>query len=102
MVWIEDIVGPHYCHEVLGFAQVDYVVCVTREHMYGQDPVSADFELDRLVWLADLEVDTDLALLDQSMTADYYEELPLAVKSALAFLYLALSCLQKTAHGLWS
>ena len=55
--------------------------------MYGLYAVATDFKFDRLIWLACLEVDAQLAFLDQSVTADYEEEFPLAVVSVLAFCY---------------
>ena len=37
VLWIEGFVGPHQGHEVFGLAKVDYIMCVSWQHMYCLD-----------------------------------------------------------------
>ncbi len=84
MVRVEDLVGPHQRYEVFGLAQIDYVVCISRQHVHGLDICLALCFVEACTCLACLEVDAQLAFLDQPMAAYYDEELPLAVVPALA------------------
>ena len=45
-IWIENLVAVHDGHEVFGFAQVDDVVGVAREHDDGLDLVATHLEFD--------------------------------------------------------
>ena len=72
MIRVEDLVGPHERDEFLRLAQVDDVVGVSGEHVDGLDSVAVDFKLEDFVR-------ADFALLDQAVTGDDDEELPLGV-----------------------
>ena len=78
MIFIKLLVRPHNCDKVLRFAQIDNVMRVTGQHMYRFYYITADLKIQYLVG-------TYFALLDQSVTGDDDEKLPLAVVPVLAF-----------------
>lgn len=77
MLRVEDFVAVHYCDEVFGVAEVYDVMGVAREHNHALDFVSADFEFYHFVGAF-------FALLDESVTFDNDELLPLGVMPVLA------------------
>ena len=76
MFRVEDLVGVHHRHKVLGVGEVDDVVGVAGEHDDAPYPVSAHLVLDDLVGAL-------LPHLDQPMTAHHDELLPLGVVPVL-------------------
>ena len=96
-VGIEDFVAVHDGNEVLGVGEVDDVVGVAREHDDGLNLIARDFILyDTILANSDVvgfrwfqsfrrfHVRIFGAKLNESMTADYDEGLPLAVMPMLA------------------
>ena len=78
LVGIEDLVGPHEGNEILGLAEVDDVMRVSRQHVNRLDLLTADLKLDDLVG-------ADLPLLNEPVARDHNKELPLAVVPVLPF-----------------
>ena len=76
MSGIELFVCPHERNEGLGIAQVDDIVRETRQHMDGLDLVARNLELPHLVAV-------DAPFLDEPVTRNDDEELPLAVMPML-------------------
>ena len=76
LIRIEELVGVHDGDEVLSVGEVDVVVGVARQHVDGLDVVATDFELYHLIG-------AKLALLNQTMSRHYDEELPLGVVPVL-------------------
>ena len=77
MPGIEDFICPHYGDQVFRVGEIDDIVGVSRQHMDSLDTVARDLKLDDFVR-------TDLALLDEAVTGDNDEELPLAVVPVLS------------------
>ena len=63
---------------MFGVAEVDDVVRVAGKHVDALDVVARDFKLDDFIR-------AELALLNEAVTADHDEELPLGVVPVLAF-----------------
>ena len=76
VVGIKQLIRPHEGDEVLGVAEIDDVVRPAGDHVDGFDLVAADLK-------ADFFIRVDIALLDQRVTANNNEELPLAVVPVL-------------------
>ena len=77
MVRVKGLVCPHDCYQVLGIGQVNDVVRVAGEHVYGLDFVAAHFEFDHFVG-------ADLAFLNQGASAHHDKEFPLGVVPVFA------------------
>ena len=75
---IKLFVCPHYRYQVFGLGEVDDVMCVAGEHVYGFYLVATYFELYHLVGAY-------LAFLYKSVTTHHYKELPFAVVPMLSF-----------------
>ena len=58
---IEDLVAVHDCYEVFGFAQIDDVMGVAREHLHGLNLPAAHFVVPDFIRSL-------LAKLDKAMT----------------------------------
>ena len=78
LLWIENLVAVHHCDEVFGVGEVDDVVGVAGEHVDALDVVASDFKFDDFIG-------AQLALLDEAVTADNDEKLPLGVVPMLTF-----------------
>ena len=76
MLRVEEFIGPHEGDEVFRFGEVDDVVGVARQHVDRLDLLSADLKLQHLIR-------PDLPFLNQGVTGDDDEELPLAVVPVL-------------------
>ena len=76
MVGIEQLVRPHKGDEVLCVAEINDIMRPAGDHVNSFDLVAADLK-------ADLFIRVDIALLDQRVTADDDEELPLTVMPML-------------------
>ena len=68
-VRIEHLVAVHHCHQILGVAEVDDVVRITRKHVHRLDVVAAHLKLDNFVRAF-------LALLNQPATFHDDEKFP--------------------------
>ena len=76
MVGVKQLVCPHESDEVLGITQIDDIMRPAGDHVDGFDLLAADLK-------ADLLIRVDIALLDQRVTTDNDEELPLTVMPVL-------------------
>ncbi len=78
LLGVENLIAVHHCDKVLCIAEVDDVVRVARQHVNALDVVTSHFKLYYFVG-------AEFAFLNQSVTADHDEELPLGVVPVLAF-----------------
>ena len=89
MVGVKLLVGPHDCHQIFRFTQIDNIVDIARQHMNGLNPAAADLKFD-------LFIGADLTFLNQPVSGHDHEEFPLfwqqgyaseAARAALAFAF---------------
>ena len=77
MIRIKDFICPHHGHKVLGLAQVDNVVGISRQHVDSLNLLPAHFKFDYFIR-------ANLSLLDQAMTGNNNEEFPFAIMPVLS------------------
>ena len=77
MVRIEYFITGHHRDQVFRLGQVDDIVRPAGNHVDGLDLVSRDLELHHFAGV-------DVALLNQPVTGDHDEQLPLAVMPVLS------------------
>jgi len=77
MAGVKLLVGPHDCHQIFRFAQIDNIVGIARQHMNSLDPVAADLKFD-------LFIGADLTFLNQPVSGHHHEKFPLAVVPVLS------------------
>lgn len=73
----EYFVACHHGDEILRIRQVNDIMCPSRDHIHGLDPIAGHLELDGLAG-------HDVPLLNQSMPMHHDELLPLRVMPMLA------------------
>ena len=76
MVRVENLVASHHRHQILRFRQVDDVVGPAVNHVDGLHLIAGNFKLHRLAGV-------DVPLLNQSVTCNHDEQLPLGVVPVL-------------------
>ena len=59
MAGVKLLVGPHDCHQIFRFTQIDNIVGIARQHMNSLDPVAADLEFDLFIRNS-IEITVDL------------------------------------------
>ena len=69
MPWIEALIGPHQCYQIVRIAEICNTVGVTRQHMNGFDFLTTDFEFHGLIGVQS-------ALADHPVTGNNNKELP--------------------------
>ena len=72
MFWVKGLVGPHERYQRLRVAEIDDVMRIARQHVYGFKPLSRGLKAQHLIT-------SDSPLLYQPMTGDDHKELPFAV-----------------------
>ena len=83
LIRIKYLITVHYRHEVFSVAEVDNVVRISRQHVDALDVVARYFEFDYFIG-------AEPTLLDEAVTADHNEELPLGVVPVLTLGYTGL------------
>lgn len=81
---IKYLVRPHKCHKILSLTKINYIMCISRQHVYCLNFISAYFKFNRFILFTSLRVYTEFPLLNQSVPADYDEELPFGIMPVLA------------------
>ena len=76
MLRVKDLVAGHNRHQIFRLGQVDDVVCPAGDHVNGFNLIAGDLKLHRLIGV-------DIALLNQTVSSHYNEQLPLAVVPVL-------------------
>ena len=75
---IKDLIAIHHRDKVLRVGEVDDVMCIARQHVDALDVVARDLEFDDLPFGV-----VQVALLDEAVTTDHDEELPLGMMPVL-------------------
>lgn len=83
LFWIENFVAVHYCYEFIRIAQVNNIVSVTREHNDALDFISTYLIIEDFTG-------SFLAKLNQTMTGNNDEQLPLGMMPMLTLGYSRL------------
>ena len=83
MPGIKGLVGPHHRHQVLGVAEVDDVVGVSRQHMDGFNLLPAHVIRENGIRLS-VFIHPHPPFLDTGMTGHDDEKFPLGVMPVLA------------------
>ena len=76
MVRVKDLVTGHHRHKILRFRQIDDVVGPAGNHVDSLDLVPGNLKLHRFAGV-------DVSLLNQTVTSDHNEQLPLGVVPVL-------------------
>lgn len=88
---IENFIGVHHCYEIIRIAQVNNVVSVAREHNDALDFISTYLIIEDFTG-------SFLAKLNQTMTRNNDELLPLGVVPVFALGYSRLRDIRRTSN----
>ena len=89
---IENFVAVHHCYEIIRIAQVNNVVSVAREHNDALDFISTYLIIEDFTG-------SFLAKLNQTMTGNNDEQLPLGMMPMLTFGYSRLRYIRRTSNA---
>ena len=76
MIGVKDLVAGHHCHQIFRLRQVDNVVGPARNHVDSLNLIPRNVKLHCFS-------SVDVPLLDQTVTSNYDEQLPLGVVPVL-------------------